>query len=222
MGAMALGYGSEFHLLRWLGRHRDSLSEKVREAVGINDSIHWLDFGFPNGKGQLDEELQGFSFISDSKVQAEWKKFWPPRGTQHNWDCIGETSTGRLLLVEAKSHIEELKSSTKASEDSKQQIMDAFAIVGKSLGIGSTKNWTEIYYQLANRIAALWFLNKHCVAAALVNIYFLNDLGNSSRRCPSDISFWEEEIKKEYKYLGIFNNSFIKENVFSCFIEAYK
>jgi len=29
MGKMALGYGSEFHLLRWTGRHRNEFDKRV-------------------------------------------------------------------------------------------------------------------------------------------------------------------------------------------------
>ena len=221
MGTMALGYGSEFHLLRWLGRHRDCLSEKVQEATGLKDPIHWLDFNFSQRPGQLDEELKGVEFAS-SDIQKSWEDFWPSTGNQQNWDCVGETSAGKILLVEAKAHIGELHSPTHAKESGRKKIEDAFTIVGQNIGVMSIAKWMEDYYQLANRIAALWFLRKDGTDAALVNIYFLNDLNNGNRDCPKDIDSWKPIIADEYKYLGITDNPFVKENVFSCFIEAYK
>ena len=60
MGDMALGYGSEFHLLRWLGRHRGKFTELVCKAGqrGWSD-IRWLDFEFADGRLVPDSELCG-------------------------------------------------------------------------------------------------------------------------------------------------------------------
>jgi len=221
MGIMALGYGSEFHLLRWLGRHRDSFSQKVKEATRLKDDIHWLDFNFAEKPGQLDEELKGVEFASPN-VQKAWRDFWPSTGNQQNWDCVGQTSAGKILLVEAKAHLGELKSPTHAKNDGKEKIKAAFAAVKQSIGVVPTANWMGDYYQFANRIAALWFLKEHGTDAALINIYFLNDLGNTRRKCPKDTDSWRAIIADEYEHLGITNNAFVNENVFPCFIEAYR
>ena len=38
------GYGSEFHLLRWMGRHRELFNQRVSTAVGRPGSvIKWMD-----------------------------------------------------------------------------------------------------------------------------------------------------------------------------------
>jgi hypothetical protein len=39
-------------------------------------------------------------------------EFWPIGGPQ--WDALGRSSSGKLFLVEAKSHISELISTSKA------------------------------------------------------------------------------------------------------------
>ncbi len=54
------GYGSEFHLLRWMGRHRELFNQRVSTAVGRPGSvIKWMDFGFdgPVGPGTSGLEL---------------------------------------------------------------------------------------------------------------------------------------------------------------------
>lgn len=61
MGKMNANYGSELHLLRWLGRHRDAFNRKVYEATGL-DVSRWLDFGFSTGDKTYDVELRGLFF----------------------------------------------------------------------------------------------------------------------------------------------------------------
>lgn len=34
---MALGYGSEFHLLRWLGRHRNEFNKNVKNLLNTTN-----------------------------------------------------------------------------------------------------------------------------------------------------------------------------------------
>jgi len=53
-GGFGNGYGSECHLLRYLGRHRDRLNAEVCRETGGSD-VRWLDFPFaktwPGKKG---------------------------------------------------------------------------------------------------------------------------------------------------------------------------
>jgi hypothetical protein len=49
MARLNAGYGSELHLLRMLGRHREYFNGKIRDATGA-DGIEWLDF--PSGDGR--------------------------------------------------------------------------------------------------------------------------------------------------------------------------
>ena len=35
MGRMGYGYGSELHLLRWMGRHRNKFNDEVSKAIGV-------------------------------------------------------------------------------------------------------------------------------------------------------------------------------------------
>ena len=40
---MALGYGSEYQLLRYLGHHRNYLNDEIRKVIG-EGPIMWLDY----------------------------------------------------------------------------------------------------------------------------------------------------------------------------------
>ncbi len=48
MGDMRFGYGSEWHLLRFLGRHRNYLNQQILKVMGSEGCcrIEWLDFNF--------------------------------------------------------------------------------------------------------------------------------------------------------------------------------
>lgn len=45
MGKMGNGYGSEFHLLRYLGYHRQELNRAIEKETG-GLVTEWLDFAF--------------------------------------------------------------------------------------------------------------------------------------------------------------------------------
>ena len=117
MGKMGNGYGSEFHLLRYLGYHRHDLNRAVEKETGGRVS-EWLDFAF-GGEERLDREWKGVDFVdSASDIKSAWMKFWPQTGNVPNWDAVGrlELNSGvEYLLVEAKAHVEELQSSCSAS-----------------------------------------------------------------------------------------------------------
>ena len=60
MAEMGNGYGSEYHLLRWMGRHREAFDRVILETIGGNpSSIKWLDFKFNPNTTWPDAELKG-------------------------------------------------------------------------------------------------------------------------------------------------------------------
>lgn len=66
MGKIGCGYGSEWHLQRYLGRHRELLREEILSITG-GDDIQWLDFNFSNSNEPLmrDRELKGVEFLDE-------------------------------------------------------------------------------------------------------------------------------------------------------------
>lgn len=58
MGMMGDGYGSECHLLRYLGRHRAFLDQRVLEVTGAT-AIEWLDYPFDRSRTWQDGECKG-------------------------------------------------------------------------------------------------------------------------------------------------------------------
>ena len=159
MSKIGYGYGSEWHLLRYLGYHRALLSQKVGEALGA-ESVEWLDFPFAKDGAPLqdDREFRGLEFLSDARILKKWTRFWPQSGNVQNWDAVGRAViAGRetWVLAEAKAHVEEMKSRCGAtSPQSKVQIEGVLAEVREYLGATRQplEHWLEPYYQFANRL----------------------------------------------------------------------
>ncbi len=214
MGRIGCGYGSEWHLLRYLGYHRKELSDRIIEMTG-GESIRWLDFGYhqTDDRFNFDKELVGLEFISDPDARGHWKAFWPAHGNSQNWDAVGEITykdqQREWLLVEAKAHVKEIESHCGASNEKSlakinaalERTMAAFSDQTSLLDI-----WKEKYYQYANRLATLYFLMKECkpaIPTRMLFIYFYGDKRRDAMNCPQSKEDWGKEIRGMEKTLGI-------------------
>jgi len=220
MAEMGLGYGSEYQLLRYLGHHRNELNKTIREQTRLKGELEWLDF--PKGKNRLslDGEYKGVNFLKGKinkfkydELRSEWNKYW---GYSQNWDGVILHKNGdneEWIIVEAKAYLKEIKSETKSS--SKQNLQTIFQDTQKDLNI-ENKNWFGEYYQLANRLTFVHFLNKKGINASLLYVYFLNGyekrqlkdnkLITIENKSVVNIVDWEKAIKDEYIELGINGN----------------
>jgi len=203
-------YGSAWHLLRFLGYHREHLNERICSVTGHN-AVRWLDFGF-SGNG-TDSELTGADFLSGGNSQEEeamaaWKDAWPHTGTQHHWDAVGRSvarnGTPEWVLVEAKANVEEMNSACGAvSPESLKMIASAMELTAGSLGVTDTEAWMNGYYQFANRLVFLDFLLRHSVKAGLVYIYFCGDRRADRVFCPLSEKDWRPAIARQYTRMGL-------------------
>jgi hypothetical protein len=163
MGKIGFGYGSEWHLLWYLARHRSSLNDAVRRVTGADD-IEWLDFPLRGTEGSSDAEWTGLDFLTDEDTLAAWRSFWPQEAGIHNWDAVARVKVeGRLrwLLVEAKAHCDEIQSTCGAkAEGGLALIRAALEATKTGLGVESDRDWLHGYYQFCNRLAVLHFLTR--------------------------------------------------------------
>ena len=203
MAEIGCGYGSEFQLMRFLGHHRHNLNRMIKDATGESGDIQWLDFPYDDNRISGDGEWKGIECFNSqevnySRIENEWKKFWPQTGTAMNWDGIfkiGDT----WFFVEAKVHRGEcFQECSASSEDSKSAIIGAFE---KTQGwLGATKNdWINTKcYQLANRLAFIYFCNQCGINARLVYIGFINGYRHKKDEICSEVGWrtiWEEELE---------------------------
>src|SRR5262245_17322744 len=205
MAVIGAGYGSECHLLRYLGRHRHAFDARVGAALG-GEVLDWLDFHFDPSHVWPDGERRGLDFVEDAAVQAAWAAWWPQGRGIHHWDAVGGYRVGGasgFRLVEAKAEREELVSDCQAkSAGGRGQIEAALAEVKQALGVDPSRDWLTGHYQPANRIAALHFLGRHGVAARLLYVYFCGDR-TPNRSCPRDAGGWAAALAHERAQLGI-------------------
>jgi hypothetical protein len=117
------------------------------------------------------------------------------------WDALGKSSTGKLLLVKTKSHISELTSESRAEdESSRKKIQESLENTKHYLNSKVNVDWSQSFYQYTNRIAHLYLLRKNNVPAYLVLVYFLNDIDVDG---PATFYEWEGAIKLLKSCLGI-------------------
>jgi hypothetical protein len=108
-------------------------------------------------------------------------RFWPANGPC--WDALaivrigGDLARWGAVLVEAKSHLSELRGDgCGAGPRSRQKIEAALRETKRWLGAEGDADWTGKLYQYANRLAHLYFFLQAGIPAWLVNVYFLGDL----------------------------------------------
>jgi hypothetical protein len=187
MGKIGYGYGSEFHLLRWMGRHRSEINRLVLASLDKEGSdINWLDFPFAGSGKSLDAEWKGLDFLpKNSSIKKQWADFWPTGKGIHNWDLVGrlnKSDKAEWILVEAKAHIGEINSScTATAQQSINKIAEAFESVKKSFGVDKARNWMSPYYQHTNRISVLGF----CINMTFPPNYSLSTFVEIKDRLPT-------------------------------------
>lgn len=126
--------------------------------------------------------------------------FWPSNGPQ--WDALGKAGEhGPFLLVEAKANVPELISSCGASsDDSLRLIKQSLKATQDHLGCTGALEWTDGFYQCANRLAHLFLLRKlNRQDAYLVFIYFLND----ESHLPTSLEQWRGALALQKKLMGL-------------------
>ena len=235
MAEIGHGYGSEYQLLRILGHHRNWVDESIKKIFNTRDSVYWFDYPVNVKRFSWDGEIKGIEFLkthSEYKdIEEKWIDFWPQTGQAQNWDgiCkIGET----YVFIEAKAHIREIGSDSSAKEEGIKKIQKAFEKTRDYYKISNVNDWTRRYYQLANRIAFIYFLNSCGIRSKLLNIYFINGyekrvIKPKGRSCEIILEesksvlnqqAWEKIIHEEYTYLGI--NEAGKKDIASLFIDC--
>ena len=226
MAQMGLGYGSEFQLLRFMGRHRHELEETIIDALQekqqtINDkNFDWLDFEYSDVNKVItgDRELYGLSFLEKKidkglydKITSALQKAGSFISNWQHWDAVFVLDDC-FYFVEAKAYPGELYSTNDHGGSSKKEILNFMRENMKPYGIEVDKNWLDSYYQFANRISMMAFLNQNGLNAKAIYIYFENgynkrqfigkEIKTVSDKGAGKMEF-DEAIQKELSHLNI-------------------
>jgi len=195
--------GSQKWIQRLVNDHSELLNSAIRDSLNLDEDekITWVS---PKAEDNY-LEYRGRAFLDKLDIKLEkypLRDFWPRSGPR--WDGLGKSSSGKIFLVEAKSHIPELISSLKATnEASKTKILSSLEETKKRFGVKSTYDWTTPFYQYANRLAHIHLLRKNDVPAFLINIHFLNDL---EMKGPQSADEWSGAIRLLHRCLGLREN----------------
>ena len=225
MGKLGYGYGSEFHLLRMLARHRKSFNSKILSTLGYSDKeIDWLDYKYDTKQFIPDREFIGIEFLESSpnyqQLKDSWKRYWPSNKNAQNWDAICKIDE-EWILIEAKAHKGEIISDSSASEKSKQFISARFDKIKAKYGITSKDDWNKTYYQKANRILFLDYLTENKIQAKLLFVYFKNGYKKGGKQMGvTSITEWQNLLKEQDDYLGISNNRMIKDKIYNLIMDV--
>ena len=217
-------HGSQRWLQIAVNRCPDVIDSAIANALDLcpGEEIEWLS----PLESDCFAEYRDAKFLKRLGVSLDCrplKDFWPKKGPQ--WDGLARTRTsgGRLLLLEAKANIPELDSTpTGATRDSLKKIEKALAETRKFLKVKSETDWSQCFYQYANRLAYLYLLRElNCLDAYLVFVYFVDDRTRLPDEDPVSRERWEGAISLATKHLGISPHSpWVSENVKDVFIDV--
>jgi len=242
MGDMRLGCGSEWQLLRMLGRHRTNFNRLVlarlaEDRVQSAGSIEWWDAPFDPRNKLKDGEWKSVDFLPDHGGQP-WRTYWPdPRAGVENrngapsWDAIGRlhrNNEAEWLLVEAKAHEEEVSGGTcRAGDSSRPKITDQLRQTYLYCG-GDVAGWSKAEavwlgdgYQMANRLACLRFLVENQLPARLLLVYFVCD-EFPGQKCPEGELRWNEVVAALQARMGLPKDHHLRDRVHYIFPHVSK
>jgi len=191
--------GSEKWIQKLVNEKPELLSSRIAEELKLPESerIRWLS-PLKNDEYAEYSDWESLNLLGVSLKKRPLADFWPENGPQ--WDALGKSNSEKLFLIEAKSHIGELSSSTRAENNSLQKICRSLEETKSSLGSNAKVDWSRGFYQYANRLAHLYLLRQNDLPAYLVFVYFLND---SEMAGPATIDQWKGAIELLHTYLGI-------------------
>jgi hypothetical protein len=203
--------GSRRRMCEWANAHRAALESRLLEWPSLGSfhaggPMRWLCPLRPECSELRDGLWKRAELPEPTPQQDGW---WPARGPV--WDgaavVVGSGGGRGVVLIEAKSHADELKSGRSAAEGTRlNRIRASLAEVKEHLGVPAETEWTGSYYQVANRLAYLYYLRKRGIEAWLVSIYFLGDQFDSPGRqltFPATEEAWRPYIAAAKAALGL-------------------
>ncbi len=191
------------------------LFDALPDPLKARGQIEWLS---PTKEDDYAEyrDRKFLKRIGASELVDDLSKFWPAKGPQ--WDALGRTAKGDILLVEAKAHIDEMCGPPcMASEESLRKINAALAKTADALKAGPKAPWTQTFYQYANRLAHLYFLKTHGKSVWMLFIYFV---GDDERGGPKNTDTWESALGVMKYVMGLSKNHLLSSHIVDVYIDV--
>lgn len=183
---------------RWLQEIVNNAPDLLDDQIGLGP-VEWRSpvVSDDNAEYRDDAFLERLGVVASKRALS---LFWPRGGPQ--WDGLGRATSGEVILVEAKAHLNELYSpASGASEASLAQIQLALREAAAALGVPEGYDWSKQFYQYANRLAHAFFLNTvNNIPARLAFVYFI---GDADVKGPLTRQEWESAIDVLHHALGL-------------------
>ncbi len=190
--------GSLRFIQQLVSRSPDLFQRRLQEtgAVPAETIVRWVSPRQDDAWAEY-RDAAFLERIGHPELAPALKAFWPARGPQWDGHCI---AGGTILLVEAKAHVGEMASSCTAEAASSVALIEQSLNAAKqALGASAGADWMNGYYQLANRLAHLWFLRERGVDARLVLLQFTGETGMPTASSPAA---YHEAFDTAMKQLG--------------------
>ena len=193
--------GSQKWIQKLVNEKPDLFNLHIRTQLNLpdTDKITWLSPIAEDGYAEYQD--QAFLDLLDIKLsKVSLPDFWPSKGPV--WDGLGKSETGKVFLIEAKSHISEVLSpKTGAGVKSLRKIKKSLNETKTFLHSDSEHDWSSTFYQYTNRLAHLYLLRVlNEVPTYLLFVYFVND---KEMIGPKSINEWSGALSLLVTYLGI-------------------
>ena len=191
---------SEHWLRVMVNHHADDLDTEIAEAFGwCGGKIEWLspreddDYAEYYDQAFLDR-------LSVDGLVMPLNEFWPKSGPR--WDGLARTKDGKLILVEAKAHIDEaVDFRSKASTISLSRIEKRLDEAKAAFNASKDACWHMPFYQMANRLAHLYYLaeiNKKDAYLVFINFANAPDVPE-----PASFEEWRGAVRLAHRCLGL-------------------
>ena len=225
---MGIGYGSEWHLLRMLGHHRNYFFDKLKEALSLesDSEIDWPDYPTSDTRVSGDSEyvrLAFMKFFPDIYPKIKMKEIGDAEFCKKiRWHWDGVFRVGKTIyMVEAKARVSELKNDcTATDEKSIVEIKADLKETKEYFKIQSENDWVKGNYQLANRLAFVALMEKYDIDAKLVYVYFINGYDKKETNESVTREGWNDATKIERAEMGL--NEETDKVMYSVFIDCKK
>jgi hypothetical protein len=206
--------GSQMQTQLYVNRRAHELNAAILAALpDVADQQPTIVWKSPLESSKFAEYRDGafLQAVGLEKHAASLAQFWPRLGPV--WDALARVDLvgggHGVILLEAKAHCREMYAGgTRAGVQSRKRITAAIEAAQKWSGsTAPVAHWLDSMagepnsslYQLANRIATLYWLREVAkVPAWVVNLYVLRDsYGNTTQE------MWDSEIDAAYEQLGL-------------------
>jgi hypothetical protein len=98
-------------------------------------------------------------------------------------------------------------------------IVNSLSLVKSALGVKKDHNWLGDYYQYANRLAHLYWLNTlEQVPTWMVLLYFT---GDQEQRGPNAASEWRTKLNEMKSELGLPEHHLLSDRIIEVFSPVY-